>query len=146
MQKVLGFLRGRHPAQLVGTHQSQACSLISKILVQSNLKSTPVCALFCFSGLEDESVFSWRKCYIAQFMKSSLTMLKTWMWGCYPSRRIRSTEIASAPVLSTKDGFSKSQEQHTILTVLEKEACMWRLAHVPPLSSSVFSFQPVLAC
>lgn len=67
MQKV--FLRGRHPAQLAGTHQSQACSLISKFLVQTSLKSRSVWnALFCFSGLEDESVFSWRMCYIAQFM------------------------------------------------------------------------------
>lgn len=69
VQKVWSFLRGRHPAQLAGTHQSQACSLISKFLVQSSLKSRSVWyAVFWFSGLEDESVFSWRMCYIAQFM------------------------------------------------------------------------------
>lgn len=52
------FGGGRCSAQLVGIHQS---------LVQSNLKRTSVWyTLSYFFGLENDSVFSWWTCYIAQ--------------------------------------------------------------------------------
>lgn len=129
MQKVLGFLRGRHPAQLAGTHQSQACSLISKFLVQRSLKSRPVrYALFCFSGLEDESVFSWRMCYIAQFMTIQPDDVEDMNVGLLSQQEHQECRdcfsTTPTPVFSTKDGFRKSQEQHNILTVLEKEPCI----------------------